>query len=124
MFNPLQIVLQNVITCPTPPYYPNGSWCGWVSQINTVNNATDPISGIFGTAFHAVPVIIPIFLGALYVFLWVRFSASPARFKFVGIAIPVMIISLIFSIGGFYAGALLNILAFVVAYVMSFIFRK
>lgn len=92
--------------------------------MNNVTNSTDPISGIFGTAFHAVPIVVSIFLGALYLFLWVRFSSSPSKFKFVGITALVLVISMIFAIGGFYSGALLNVVAFVVAYVFSFIFRK
>lgn len=120
----LPVIVRAQPLCPNPPFYANGSWCGWGGAISTITNSTDPISGIFGTAFSAVPIIIPIFLGALYLFLFVHFSASAARYKFVAITALVMVISLMFSLGGFGVSAVLNIIAFVVAWTFSTLFRK
>jgi hypothetical protein len=113
--------------CPPPgtPFYPNGTYGGWLCQVNnlTNSNTSDPVSGTVGITFHILPIIPVIFLGALYLFLWVKFADSPSRFKTVSITALVLIISIIMAATGFVADAVLNVLAFGAAFFLSFIFR-
>ena len=110
--------------CPNPPYWPNGTWCGWMTQLNNVSASSDPVTGTFGVALHAIPVLMPIFLGALYVFLWVRFGKAPSRFKFIGIAGLMLIISIVMAASGLTGDALINVAVFGAAYFLSFLFDR
>jgi hypothetical protein len=111
-------------SCPNPPYFPNGTWCGWQSQINSINNSTDPVSGTVGVAFHAIPILAPIFCCMLYVYLWILFQKSPSRFKLVGISAIVMVVSIILAAGGFPVSAVMNFVVFALSYFLSFLFRR
>jgi len=112
-----------MIYCPNPPYWANGTWCGWGGAIANMTNSTDPISATVGTAFNVLPIIPAIFLGSLYVFLWVKFARSPGRFKLVAISALVFSISVVMAAGGLGVQALLNFVVFVAAYFISLLFR-
>lgn len=111
-------------TCPNPPYYPNGTWCGWMNQLTNATRASDPVSATFGVGLHAIPVLLPIFLGAMYVILWIRFGKAPTRFKFIGISALVLVISVVMAAGGLTGDAVLNLGVFAAAYFLSFLFDK
>jgi len=110
--------------CPNPPYFPNGSWCGWMTQFNNVSATTDPVSVTFGTGLHAIPILMPIFLGALYVFLWVRFGRAPSVYKFIGISGLMLVISIVMAAGGLVLSAVLNFGVFAAAYFLSYLYNR
>lgn len=97
-------------------------WKNWSSYMALSNN-TDPVSGIITSATNANPTLMPIFCGALYVFLWIKFADAPSRFKLVGITALVFVISVVMVAGGFMADAVLNFIAFILAYFLSLLFK-
>lgn len=110
--------------CPNPPFWANGSWCGWTSQFTQITNSSDPVSSTFGIGVHAIPILMPCLAGALYVFLWVRFGSAPTKFKFIGISALMLVISVIMAASGFTADALINFAVFGAAYFLSFLFDR
>lgn len=107
------------------PFNATGGWVDWTCNL-TQNNTVDPISGSVACATNAslgLGVVMVIFLGALYVFLWVRFSSSPSRFKLVGMTALVLAISVVAVLGGFLPNAILNIVLFILAYFVSLLFK-
>ena len=110
--------------CAHPPYWPNGTWCGYESAIASISNSTEPVSATVGTTFRVVPLTLPIFLGALYVWLWIRFGRSPGRYKTVGITALVFVVSVILAAGGLPASAVLNFVAFAMAWFIAHLFER
>lgn len=111
------------------PYYQNGTWYNWSTYsnhiANAINNGTsDPISAMVSGAAQADVTLMTVFLGALYVFLWIRFANAPSRFKFVGMSALVFVISVIMVYGGFTGSAVLNFIVFIVAYFFSLLFKS
>lgn len=108
------------------PYYPNGTWAGWLNScplVHAKNNSTDAVTATVGTTFHVLPIIPLFFLGALYVFLWVKFAEAPARFKIAAIASLVLVISIFFAAAGFTADAVFNFIVFGLAFLLSYLFK-
>ena len=94
-----------------------------MSQLTNVSASSDPVSAVFGSAFTAVPMLINVFVGALYVFLWVKFEDSPARYKLEGITTLVLLVSLLFAWAGFPFSALFNIIIWILVYFLTPYFK-
>ena len=105
-------------------YNASGGWVPWPNVATAVTNSSDPFSSTINTVNSGFPLLLPIFLGALYVFLWLMFRQSPSRFKIVVMTVLVFVISIFFAAAGWTPDALLNFVVFVVAYFVEFLFNR
>lgn len=101
-------------------------WVNWLSTVQNVSNSTSPTSAIIGSTLNNpnLPPILLILTFSLYLVLMIMFSQSPGRGKFVGICAIVLVISLFESVFGLISTAVLNIIVFVVAFLLSGLFRS
>ena len=106
--------------------YVNGTWVPWISSstgLGQITNSTDPVSSLIHGVAGSMPWLFPLFLGALYVYLWVLFGDAPSRFKLASISALVLSISVVFAAAGFAASSVLNLIVFGIAFLISFLFR-
>lgn len=106
------------------PYFANGTYYPWPNVTTAITNSSDPFSASIATVNSGLPMLFPIFLGALYVFLWMMFRQSPARFKFVCMGLLVFVISFFMAAAGYTQSALLNFIVFALSYVVEFLFSR
>ena len=105
------------------PYTANGVWIAWPNATSAITNSSDPFSASVGSVNQGLPILFPILLGSLYVFLWLMFRQSPSRFKLVCMTLLVFVISVFMAAGGYIGSALLNFVVFVIAYFVEFLFK-
>ena len=99
------------------------TWVPWPNAATSISNSSDPISSNVTIVTSALPWLFPIFLGALYVVLWLLFRNSPSKYKLVSISLLVLVISFFMAASGLIADCLLNLVAFVLAYFITYLFR-
>lgn len=105
------------------PYYPNGTWYNWTQALAKASNSTSPQTALIKSSLGVIPWVFPAITFILYIVLFIAFQNSPGRFKIVGIAAMVLVISFIFTIAGLETAAILNIIVFLLAWFLTGLFK-
>lgn len=110
------------------PYIQNittgvSTWVNWPSAGAAISNSSDPVSGNISLVNTALPWLLPVFLGGIYVMLWLLFRNSPSKYKLVSITLLVFVISFFMAAFGLTADALLNFAIFALAYFITYLFK-
>lgn len=96
--------------------------CYWEnsSQIfQNVTNSVSPIGAISNTINTGLPWFWPAFPFILYLYLFIIYSDSPSGGKLYMIAALVFVISIFMAFGGLILDALINLVIFIIAFILS-----
>lgn len=105
--------------------YRNGTWVNWSAGLtHNITNSTNPIGALTSSVSNQLPWFWPMVPFMLYIILIVQFSASPGRFKLAAIAALVMVISIFMGASGMIGNAIINVVVFIFAYFVSFLFKR
>jgi hypothetical protein len=105
--------------------YVNGTWVNWTSGIvHNITNSTNPIGALTTSVGSQLPWFWPMIPFMLYIILIIQFNSSPGRFKLAAIAALVMVISIFMGASGMILNAIINIVIFIFAYFISFLFKR
>lgn len=105
------------------PYYANGIWYNWTSALVQASNSTSPQTALIKSSLGILPWLFPAITFILYIILFISYSDSPGRFKMVGIAAIVLVISVVFAITGLTTDVILNFIVFILAWFISGLFK-
>ena len=102
------------------------TWVDWTASLVNVTNSTSPTTAIINSTFNNpfLPPLLLIITFALYLVLMVAYTESPGNSKLVGITAIVLVISLLESVAGLLANAVLNIIIFLVAFFITGILKS